>query len=67
MVCHNSILGPLLFLIYINNMPQAVDTKLLLYASDSFQHKDIKIEEHQKQDPSTSVDCFVDNKLSVHL
>ena len=48
-------------------MPQAVDTKLLLYASDSFQHKDIKIEEHQKQDPSTSVDCFVDNKLSVHL
>ena len=49
-------------------MSQAVDTKLLLYARDSFQHRDIKTtEEHQKQDPSTSADCFVDNKLSVHL
>ena len=29
----SSILGPMLFLIYINNMPQAADSELLLYAS----------------------------------
>ena len=39
-----SILGPLLFLIYINNMPQAVSSTLLLYVDDScilYQHKDV--------------------------
>ena len=38
------ILGPLLSLLYINDMPQAVDCKLFLYAYDTdliFQHKDI--------------------------
>ena len=29
------ILGPILFLIYVNVMPQAVDSNLLLYADDS--------------------------------
>ena len=39
-----SILRPLLFLLNINNMPQAADCKLLLYVDDTclmFQHNDI--------------------------
>ena len=48
-VSQGSILGPLLFLLYVNDMVQAVNCDLLLYANDTgliFQHKDINIIEH---------------------
>ena len=39
-VVQGSILGPLLFLIYVNDMSQAVNSNLLLYADDScLEHK----------------------------
>ena len=66
-----SILGPLLFLIYVNDMEQAVTCELLLYADDSclpFQHKDVsEIERILMTNFSNLCDWFVDNKLSIHF
>ena len=70
-VPQGSILGPLLFLLYINDMPQAVKCDLLLYADDScliFQHKYIsEIEKQLNKNFSSICDWFVDNKLSIHF
>ena len=66
-----SVLGPLLFLIYVNDMSQAVKCDLFLYADDTClvcQHKDInKIENQLNEDFSNICDWFVDNKLSIHF
>ena len=66
-----SILGPLLFIIYVNDMPQAVNSNLFLYADDSclmFQHKEVEeIEKVLNNDFENICDWFVDNKLSIHF
>ena len=70
-VPQGSILGPLLFLLYVNDMSQAVSCNLLLYADDSclvFEGKDIdKIETTLNKDLNSLCDWFVDNKLSIHF
>ena len=66
-----SILGPLLFLLHINDLPLAVVSDLLLYADDTCivsQHKNLtKIEKQLLRDFSSLCNWFVDNKLSVHF
>ena len=70
-VPQGSILGPILFLLYVNDMVQAVQCDFLLYADGTgliFQHKEIKIIEHQPiRNISNICDWFVDNKLRIHF
>ena len=70
-VPQGSILGPIVFLLYVNDMPQAIKSNLLLYADDScvlYQHKDVKaIEQQLNEDFANLCDWFVDNKLSIHF
>ena len=71
-VPQGSILGPLLFLLYINDLPQAVQfCDIRLYADDtciSFKHKNVKtIEGKLNQDFNSLCDWFLDNKLSIHF
>ena len=66
-----SILGPLLFLFYLNDMPSAIKCELLLYADDSvllLTHKNISIINDQlNRDFNSLCEWFVDNKLSIHF
>ena len=70
-VPQGSILGQLLFLLYVNDMVQAVNCDLLLYADDTgliFQNKDINIIEQQLNGNFSNIcDWFVDNQLRIHF
>ena len=70
-VPQGSILGPLLFLIYVNDMSQASKCNLFLYADDTClicQHNDLnEIEKQLNKNFESIYDWFVDNKLSIHF
>ena len=66
-----SILDPLLFLIYVNDMLVAVKCNLFLYVDDAclvFQRENVKyIKKQLNEDFANIYDWFVDNKLSIHF
>ena len=70
-VPQSSILGPLLILIYVNYVSQAVKCDLFLYVDDTSlvcEHKGIKKIENQLNEVFCNIcDWFVDTKLSIHF
>ena len=70
-VPQGSILGPLLFFLYVNDMPPAVNSELLLYADGNcliYMGKDTKTIQEQLNGAFNSLsEWFIDNKLNVHF
>ena len=70
-VPHGSILGPLLFLIYVDDMAGAIDENILMYGDDtaisvSNKHVDV-IELKFRTALETMRDWLFDYKLSLHF
>ena len=70
-VPQGSILGPLFFLLYVNDMKAAVDCNLFLFADDSalvVSHKDKMEVERLLSEELVKVSVWLsDNRLSLHL
>ena len=71
-VPQDSTLGPLLFLLYVNDLPQSLsDAGSYLYADDTcifYQHEDVKKNNNVLNKEFLSLcQWFIDNKLSIHF
>ena len=64
-------LDPVLFLLYVNDLSQAVKCVLYLNTDDTsftFQHENVKENQNQLNLNFSSLrDWFIDNELSIHL
>ena len=70
-VPQGSVLGPLLFLLYINDMPNVTSLFMRLFADDTFlafQHKNAKkLNKIVHQELDKVADWLIDNRLSLNV